>query len=232
MENKGISSAEARRLFLGRFGTGLGVIGAAVAAGTTASAQSGDQRFQPARHEQDDWFEKVPGKHRFVFDTTSPDGFSNGLTFATNFFEANKSSYGLSDSDLAVVIVVRHKSTAFAYNDGIWAKYSVPLAEQVNNFVDPATKAAPVINIYGTPGGNGVRPGRLDALLKRGVNMAVCQMATRAISGALARATNGNADDVYKELTSNLVANAHMVPAGIVAVNRAQERGYTFVTTG
>ena len=44
------------------------------------------------------------------------------------------------------------------------------------------------------------------------------------------RATNGTTDDIYKELTSNLVANAHMVPAGIVAVNRAQEHGYTFVT--
>ena len=36
---------------------------------------------------------------------------------------------------------------------------------------------------------------------------------------------------LYKELTANLVANARMVPAGIVAVNRAQERGYTLVTT-
>ena len=38
----------------------------------------------------------------------------------------------------------------------------------------------------------------------------------------------GNADAIYRELTGHLLANAHMVPAGIVAVNRAQERGYTF----
>ena len=32
------------------------------------------------------------------------------------------------------------------------------------------------------------------------------------------------------ELVANIVSNARMVPAGIVAVNRAQERGYTLVT--
>ena len=37
---------------------------------------------------------------------------------------------------------------------------------------------------------------------------------------------------VYKELTSNLIRNSHMVAAGIVAVNRAQERGYTFANAG
>jgi intracellular sulfur oxidation DsrE/DsrF family protein len=35
-------------------------------------------------------------------------------------------------------------------------------------------------------------------------------------------------DDVFKELTERLVPNARMVPAGIVAVSRAQEHGYTF----
>ena len=38
----------------------------------------------------------------------------------------------------------------------------------------------------------------------------------------------GNADAIFKELTENLIPGGHMVPAGIVAVNRAQERGYSF----
>jgi intracellular sulfur oxidation DsrE/DsrF family protein len=32
-----------------------------------------------------------------------------------------------------------------------------------------------------------------------------------------------------KEMAANLIPNARLVPAGIVAVNRAQERGYSFV---
>jgi len=60
----------------------------------------------------------------------------------------------------------------------------------------------------------------------------VCQMATRGIAGQIARATNQTQDAVLNELISNLLDNAHMAPAGIVAVNRAQERGYAFAHGG
>jgi intracellular sulfur oxidation DsrE/DsrF family protein len=72
----------------------------------------------------------------------------------------------------------------------------------------------------------------LDSVLKRGVHIAVCQMATRLFAGGLADATGGTVDAVYKEVVGNLVANSHMVPSGIVALSRAQERGYTFASVG
>ena len=40
-----------------------------------------------------------------------------------------------------------------------------------------------------------------------------------------------NTDNIFNELTANLLSNSRMVPAGIVAVNRAQERGYSFVSS-
>ena len=48
----------------------------------------------------------------------------------------------------------------------------------------------------------------------------------------IATARGANADDIYKELVSNLIRNSHMAPAGIVAVNRAQERGYALAVGG
>ena len=44
--------------------------------------------------------------------------------------------------------------------------------------------------------------------------------------------SGGSADEIYKELTSNLIPNAHMVPAGVVAINRSQERGYSLQYVG
>jgi len=214
-----------RRSFLTHLGAGISGIGASV----QSPPASG---WQPARHEQDDWLDKIPGKHRFVFDTTSPEGLGTTLQFANNYFLANRSGYGLEDSDLAVVIVVRHSSTAFGYNDSIWAKYSTQLSRQANSFLDPRTKQPPIINVYGTPGTGSGPGGRLDSLIKKGVHLAVCQMATRNIAGSIARATEGNTDTIFNELAANLVANARLVPAGIVAVNRAQERGYSFVHGG
>ena len=48
----------------------------------------------------------------------------------------------------------------------------------------------------------------------------------------IAKGGRASTDDIYKELAANLLANSHLVPAGIVAVNRAQERGYTFAYVG
>jgi intracellular sulfur oxidation DsrE/DsrF family protein len=59
--------------------------------------------------------------------------------------------------------------------------------------------------------------------------LAVCSVATKNFAGAIAQAVGGNAADINAELIANLQSNARMVPAGIVATSRAQERGYTLV---
>jgi intracellular sulfur oxidation DsrE/DsrF family protein len=236
------SAPVARRSFLSRLGVGLTAVGATLGTGATAAgaatalaqAPAAGGRWQPGRHTQDDWLDQVPGQHRFVFDTTSPDGFGGALLYANNFFLANQSGYGLGNADLAVVIVVRHNSTQFAYNDAIWAKYGTVLG-QLSNVTDPQTKQAPKINIYNASAAVAGLPSlgtTLDSLIKKGVHLAVCQMATRRFAGAIAQGTGGTADGVYNELVANLTGNSHMVPAGIVAINRAQERGYSFANVG
>jgi len=216
------SKDPARRAFLSRLGAGA--VGAGVGAGVgpviaNAQEQPGRSgRWQPARHAQDDWLDQLPGVHRFVLDTTSPTGFSNALTYINNYFAASRSDYGLNDADSAVVIVARHDSTSFAYNDKMWAKYGKSLSDRAG-FVDPDTKQPPTANLY--------RSG-LDGLLNRGVHLAVCMMATRRLAATIAKAGGPNPDAAYAELVANLMSNAHMVPAGIVALNRAQERGYAF----
>ena len=210
----------ARRFFLTRMGTGMTVLGATVAATTPVlSAQNVDRAgWQPERHTQDDWLDQIPGKHRLVFDTTVQSGLNSALQYATNYYAANSSSYGLQNSDLAVVIIARHISTPFAYNDAIWAKYGAPISDFVERGKEPSMR-----NNYGK---------QLTTLTGRGSHLAVCQLATRVIAGSIARTVNANADDIYNEIAANLLPNAHLVPAGIVAVNRAQERGYTLVHAG
>lgn len=227
----------ARRSFLTRLGVGLSTFGALLVTGESAAeAQAAPQgaAWQPGHHAQDDWMDQVPGSHRLVFDTTSPAGIGNALLYANNFFIGNQNGYGLANADLAVVIVMRHGSTAFAYTDAMWAKYGKPLADRTN-FDDPKSKARPTINVYNSPAHGVLLPSggtTLDALAKRGVHFAVCQMATRRLSGTIAEATGGNAEAVYNELVANLVPNSHIVPAGIVALGRAQERGYTLAHGG
>jgi hypothetical protein len=222
-----------RRSFLSRLGIGL--TGGAALGATGLSAQTpareGGAKWQPTRHTADDWYDQVPGQHRFVFDSITPDGLTNALLFINNYYTANQTGYGLTDKDLAVVLVMRHRATPFAYNNGIWAKNYATITQRTQ-YMDPATKQPPQTNLFAGAGGQGGGRNSLLPLLDKGLQLAVCAVSTRAYATAIAMATGGNVDTVYAELGANLLPNARLVPAGIVAVNRAQERGYSLVSVG
>jgi hypothetical protein len=223
-----------RRSFLARAG-GAAIAGGAMSATPSILAAQSERpaegRFEPARHSQDDWLDQVPGKHRFFLDTATAGALGQAIFFVNNYYTANRSGYGLDGSDLAVVICMRHQSTGFAYTDAIWAKYGASISERAA-FVDPKTQRPPSINLYRAAGYGGLRNSgvTLDSIIKNGTHFAVCQMATRNIATTIARDTGGNPDDIYNELVANRIPNAHVVPAGIVTVARAQERGYSFAS--
>jgi intracellular sulfur oxidation DsrE/DsrF family protein len=224
-----------RRSFFNRLGAAAAAFGTALAA-RDAAAQSAPPPPSPAgraaapRHTVDDWLDQSTGTHRLFFDTTTVEGFGHAVFWANNFLNASRNGYSLADSDSSIVIGVRHHSAAFALNDAMWAKYGAALSTRAE-FLDPKSKAAPTRNVflasdYGSALTN--TGTTIDAVTRRGVRLAVCTLATRANASAIAQRTGGKTDDIMKELLDNLVANAVMVPAGIVALSRAQERGYTF----
>lgn len=226
-----MSRESSRRSFFSRLSAGLAAFGAGAG---VAQAQPAAAPFQPVRHPEDDWFDAVPGKHRMFLDSLSQAGTGEAIAFASNLFLANKSGYNLNDTDLAIVICLRHFATAFAFTDAIWAKYGAAMGADLK-FDDPKTKKAPVINVYNATGYGEALPNRniaLDALAKRGVQYAVCGLATRRISGVISRATGTPVDVIFKELSGNLVTGSHLVAAGVVAINRAQERGYSMQFVG
>src|SRR5262249_46060214 len=119
------------------------------------------------------------------------------------------------------------------YNDKMWEKYGKYLSTRAE-FVDPKTKEAPKSNIFNSTEYDRLLPNRgntLDNLLKQGAQFGVCAVATRGAAMAIAEATGQKTDDVVNEIAANLISpQARLVPAGIIAVNRAQERGYSLVT--
>lgn len=236
MQRFDVTFPSARRSFLSRLGAGLAAFGAGLGIGTSAAmAQAPSrERWQPARHGEDDWFDKVPGQHRMILDAVSAQGVGDALHFASNVFVTSKSGYGLDDRDVAVIICLRHGATAFAFNDAMWAKYSAPMSAHAK-FNDPKSRGPATVNVYNSTEYRGLLANgaaTFDALIKQGAHFAVCDQSTHGYAGDLARSTGGQAEAVYKELTSNLIGNAHMVPSGIVAVGHAQERGYAYAYSG
>src|SRR5438874_1820518 len=134
----------ARRSFI----SGIAAAAAALGFGpATAEADTKASGFQPVRHPQDDWLDKLPGKHRMFIDAVTANGAGEAILFANNLYEANKSAYSLGDSDLAIVICMRHFATPFAFTDAVWAKYGKGISEMLK-FTDPRTHEAPATNLY------------------------------------------------------------------------------------
>ena len=152
----------------------------------------------------------------------SAEGAAAAIRFADNFFTANKNGYGLEPSggrgrDLPApprdAVRVHRRDLGEARRDAVGIG-------QVHRSED---RQAPIVNVY---------RGGLESHVKRGVHFAVCDLATNRLANFIARKTDANADAIYKELTTNAIGNAHFVAAGILAVNRAQERGYAVAYAG
>jgi intracellular sulfur oxidation DsrE/DsrF family protein len=221
-----------RRSFL----TGLGVsvvgIGAA-SASAHAQAPAAGRPFQPARHAADDWMDQIPGKHRVVLDSVSADGAGSALLYANNLYQANQNGYSLGEGDLAIIVVLRHFATAFAFTDAIWAKYGKAMGGMLK-FNDPNTKQPPAANVFNSAGYGMALTNfgtTIESLVKRGTRFAICDAATHFVASQLA-GQSGNADAIYKELTANAIPSSTFVPAGVVGVTRAQERGYALIYAG
>jgi intracellular sulfur oxidation DsrE/DsrF family protein len=155
-----------------------------------------------------------------------------GVLYANNLYVANMNGYKLTEKDVAVVVCLRHFATVFGYNDTIWSKYGKALSDLVQ-FTDPKTKQAPTTNLFNSADYGLTLPNfgnTIASVVKRGTQFAICDMATNFITGQVATAVKGNQQELYKEFASNLIPNGRLVAAGVVAVNRAQEMGYTLLT--
>jgi hypothetical protein len=66
-----------------------------------------------------------------------------------------------------------------------------------SDFTDPTTKEIPKANAYSELPGEGI-----NALIKRGMNFAVCQMSAETIARMIAMAINGDPDHILAEMNA------------------------------
>jgi intracellular sulfur oxidation DsrE/DsrF family protein len=200
--------------------SGLGVAAVAgVALGSArAEAKQKSAKFEPKRHELDAWMDAIPGSHRVFIDTDNTSGATNALRYATNILNAHVNAYQGKESDMAIIICLRHASTMLGFVDAMWAKYGTTfgaMGRQGGADAAPATRNA--------------QAEALAAAAAKGVQFAICDAATTLMSGMAARTAGKTQQEVHDELVANVIPNGHMVPAGVMAVTRAQEHGYSFL---
>jgi intracellular sulfur oxidation DsrE/DsrF family protein len=217
-----------RREFLGSLAAGAATFGISTLAtplDLNATAASGVA-------DADAWFDKVKGKHRVVFDVPAPHEI---FPFAwPRAFLLSNIATGTPESDCGVVVVLRHIAIVFAMEDRLWAKYKFG---EAFNVTDGITKAPAVRNPFWKPKpGDFKAPGLgnlaigINELQESGVMFCVCDTAMTTISARMA--PDGDTAEAKKDFVSGVLPNIQIVPAGVWALGRAQEKKCAYVFVG
>lgn len=218
-----------RRSFLARLATGSAAVAAGGVFARLGIAPAQAAEVQHAEHSpefSEAWLNKLTGKHRQFFDITSVNS-GWALAFAMNFLNSNNETYKLADKDLSAVVGLRHFAAPMAFTDEIWARYK--LGETLG-IMDPATKAPAVRNfVFQSHAGDLPFPGMaLDKLMPRGVQVTCCNVALTALSGMTSTNAGVSPTAARSEWIQHLIPGVVLVPSGVLAVNRAQEKGCTY----
>ena len=143
------------------------------------------------------------------------------------WLNGNNDNYGTTDAQNSGVVILRHAAIPLAMVDALWAKYK--LGEV---FALKEGDAAATRNIFAKPlplplPGTGV-----EELLAKGVMFGVCNVALTIYSGAVAQKMGMDAAAVKADWVAGLIPGCQVVPSGVLAVSRTQEKGCGYCFAG
>jgi hypothetical protein len=220
------SLKNSRRKFIGTLALGA-------TAGLTAMGATLKKSTLPSLHTSDEaenWFKKIKGSHRVVFDGAEPNN-AFSIIWTWGFYATNNQT-GSPDSDITAVCVFRHNAIPFALEDGLWSKYKLG---EVFNVTDNRTQKPAIRNPYynATDGDfplNGVDG--IKKLQERGAMFCACNLALLVYSGMVAKKMGLDPEAVTKEWVAGVLPGIQIVPAGIWALERAQAKDCAYVFAG
>lgn len=176
---------------------------------------------KPAQRESlevtDPWMAKVTGKHRVVFHSHEP---TQGLAirWAQTFLDTQKVSYGIRDDANTVIVGLNGKAVAWCFNDALWAKYTT------------------IGEVVQAPGTRNPQAAAIASLQARGVLFLACNNSIRAAGQRFlpeAQRVSADAREAFAtEARASLLPGVEVVPAMIVTLQQAQDRGCRYVYAG
>jgi intracellular sulfur oxidation DsrE/DsrF family protein len=226
-----------RRGFLGRMFGAAAAAGLSVAGTRVASAQEAGA---------DDWIKEVKGTHRCLFDFPQhKNGFPqlHILNYLNTYATAYKAAPGQVGAVGTFYSVGTQSSIPLAFNDTIWAKYALgeytglkdasgkPYTRNVFNR-PTAQDLHLLIQAMGTPNipalSEAIPALGIESLQKMGTKFILCNNALGLWCLELEARGKGKAPDIEKELRANLLPGVTLVPAMVIAIDKAQEAGIKY----
>ena len=220
-----------RREFLGKIAAGAAAFGIL---SIPSSVKSVPRLLEQTTGDADEWFKKLKGKHRVVYDSTEPNGIMP-FVWSRVFLLTNQAT-GTPEKENNVIVVLRHSAIPFAMQSNLWTKYNFGEMFKVTDTRTNAVATSnplwqPKAGDYKVPGFGPEEIG-INELQKSGVMFCVCNAAMTVYSAVAAEKMKLNAADVLKEWTANVLPGVQIVPSGVWALGRAQEHGCGYIYAG
>ncbi len=143
------------------------------------------------------------------------------MLMASNYLDAYTQEFNVKPGEVYAVIGVHGPALAVGFNDAAWAKYAIGKSTGIN---DPSTKEPVVRNVFAGTGALGVA-----SLQKRGVTFLLCNTGLKRFSRMLAEQRGETYEKVYEDLKASMLPGVILVPALVVAINRSQAAGFSYV---
>jgi len=231
------SSTIDRRGFVGH------LMGAAAGAGLI---MTGSRAGAAERKGADDWLAEVKGSHRCLFDFPQhKNGFP--LLHILNYINTYGTAYKVEPAQVGAVGtfygVGTQASIPLAFNDAIWAKYGLGA---YTGLKDSDGKVY-TRNVFNRPTPNDLHllmqavdtpmiPALADAipalgiesLQKMGAKFILCANALGIWCLELEARGKGTAAEIEQELRANVLPGVTIVPAMVIAIEKAQEAGIRY----
>lgn len=226
-----------RRRFLGQ------VLGAAAAA---ASLSATGAHAAAQESGSDDWIKEVKGTHRCLFDFPQhKNGFPqlHILNYLNTYATAYKTGPGQVGAVGTFYSAGKQASIPLAFNDTIWAKYELGaytgLKDASGKFYTRNVLNRPtpndlhllmqVIDAPMIPAlADAVPALGIESLQKMGTKFILCANALGIWCLELEARGKGKAADIDKDLRANLLPGVTIVPAMVIAIDKAQEAGIKY----
>lgn len=217
----------------------LGVSAAALRGSATA-AEPSDQRvpvhfhvLKPNEYNHALMMKKLStnNKNRQVFQSVSPlvvaPGVASLYLHMQNSLNAYQFSFGMGPGSLAALGVLIGPSIVYGLNDATWKKYDIGAALNLaaTNIYYRATSNLKASASADDPNGL-YQDWSAQAIMKRGGMFMVCHNATTAVAAMFAQKSGESTQTVLADFVKNLLPGFQLVPAGVGAVQAAQEMGW------
>jgi len=180
------------------------------------------------------WINSIKGKHRMVLDVPRPHEI---FPFAwARIFMLSNAATGVPEKECGVVVVLRHDAIPYAMKNELWAKYKFGEFFKID---DPVNKGVATRNPfwqpkpgdYKVPGFGNVNIG-INELQDSGVMFCVCNAALTVNSAVMAQQIGQDGEALKKEWSAGLLPGIQIVPSGIWALTRAQEKNCSYCFAG